>query len=405
MKIVSRNRDTVELADALTYGIVKEVQVANKSGLITVANSNDDDTIFHFDFSSVVSAKKKKGFSLRQGDKVQFKVGNDKSGRSIAVNITPVSSFGTSADIEKDMCRGLVLLEPALVAFKTTPTRQVRRTDSSEKSGSRWNSIEDDRKQSAADDERGSGQGQILLLHNSTAQGNPPKSADVANSENLSRHSSNSDSGKYNDGTVIEGSSRVFYRNAELSNHSGVGNSIASSSIESSKPRRGDLVSFSLSKSGGARNVVILNRGEAAIIRGRLEGILAGKNIDPKKGSAKFITTERGDVYSIPLSEVVSCDPSLLKEKEAVEGIVYNGSVFGVCRIADLYMESKFNSSGSGVKERPKLNLTARKDRCGKIQAQSMIAKGPDDGSNGFQPGWTKRMSAYATPFVPNIGV
>ena len=41
------------------------------------------------------------------------------------------------------------------------------------------------------------------------------------------------------------------------------------------------------------------------------------------------------------------------------------------------------------------LNLTVKKDRGGTIMAQSMMAKGPD-GTIGFKPGWTTRVSRYA---------
>ena len=58
----------------------------------------------------------------------------------------------------------------------------------------------------------------------------------------------------------------------------------------------------------------------------------------------------------------------------------------------DLYLESKVDRSN---KLRPKLNLTVKKDRGGKIMAQSMMAKGPD-GTPGFASGWTTRVSKYA---------
>jgi hypothetical protein len=53
---------------------------------------------------------------------------------------------------------------------------------------------------------------------------------------------------------------------------------------------------------------------------------------------------------------------------------------------------------GNGPKERPKLNLTVKKELQGlggKIIAQSGMAKGPD-GTSGFAQGWTSRQSPYA---------
>jgi len=52
----------------------------------------------------------------------------------------------------------------------------------------------------------------------------------------------------------------------------------------------------------------------------------------------------------------------------------------------------------SGLKERPRLNLTVKrelKDLGGKIIAQSGMAKGPD-GTIGFALGWTKRICRFS---------
>ena len=90
-----------------------------------------------------------------------------------------------------------------------------------------------------------------------------------------------------------------------------------------------------------------------------------------------------------------------------VEGILHDGDIYGVCRTKDLYLSSKSNEGsrrgglgggvgGSGLKERPRLNLTVKKGLGGQIMAQSGMAKGPD-GTQGFPPGWTQRASSYAT--------
>merc|ERR1712194_557266 len=106
--------------------------------------------------------------------------------------------------------------------------------------------------------------------------------------------------------------------------------------------------------------------------------------------------------YEIKLTEVVSCSKLLLKDKEQVEGILHDGKVFGVCRMKDIHLASSFGrnviGSSGGLKERPKLNLTVKKElqgMGGKIMAQSQMAKGPISGTNGFAPGWTTRVTAY----------
>lgn len=68
-----------------------------------------------------------------------------------------------------------------------------------------------------------------------------------------------------------------------------------------------------------------------------------------------------------------------------------------VCRTKDIHLSSSFGSSG-GLNERPKLNLTVKKElqgMGGQIMAQSRMAKGPD-GTNGFVLGWTTRVSNHA---------
>mmetsp|Transcript_16330 Transcript_16330/g.30917 ORF Transcript_16330/g.30917 Transcript_16330/m.30917 type:complete len:215 (+) Transcript_16330:107-751(+) len=71
--------------------------------------------------------------------------------------------------------------------------------------------------------------------------------------------------------------------------------------------------------------------------------------------------------------------------------------IVGICRTADLYLKSAIFGSGGTLRERPKLNLTVKKELQnlgGKIIAQSCMAKGPD-GSMGFHSGWTSRVSKF----------
>ena len=65
-----------------------------------------------------------------------------------------------------------------------------------------------------------------------------------------------------------------------------------------------------------------------------------------------------------------------------------------VCRTKDIYLASSFGGSSGGLKERPRLNLTVKKELGGQVMAQSKMAKGPDD-TNGFVEGWTKRISPH----------
>lgn len=69
-------------------------------------------------------------------------------------------------------------------------------------------------------------------------------------------------------------------------------------------------------------------------------------------------------------------------------------SVSAVCRTKDIYLASSFGGSSGGLKERPRLNLTVKKELGGQVMAQSKMAKGPDN-TNGFVEGWTKRVSHH----------
>ena len=168
----------------------------------------------------------------------------------------------------------------------------------------------------------------------------------------------------------------IAYLNGAIAIHGAGSSSVADGS---SILRRGDLVSFVKAKSGKrARDIRVVERGAATLLRGRLENITL--STDPEStspGTAKFIAaTENEEEYEIDLTEVVSCDVSILKDKESVEGILHDNQIFGVCRTSDIYLESKLGSGGH--KERPKLNLTVRKELKnlgGKIMAQSMMAK------------------------------
>jgi len=188
-------------------------------------------------------------------------------------------------------------------------------------------------------------------------------------------------------GTLL---SHLPYKNGAIAIH-GTGSSCTMDS--SSNPRRGDLVSFVKSRRGGGlRDVRVVTRQAATMLRGRLENIeilIPGENA----GKANFIAaTEKEEQYDVDLTELVGCDAAIIKEKESVEGILHEGKIYGICRTKDISLSSKL---GTSHKQRPKLNLSVKKNRGGKIIAQSMMAKGPD-GSIGFAQGWTTRTSQFA---------
>lgn len=270
-------------------------------------------------------------------------------------------------------------MEPSHSSLSDTPLRKAHSNSSDKSSGGRWGNVKEDTQRNQHDIHE---EGCILLLEDKSGMFNKRKGGKGSNG-------SGAKSDEEGDGSELESSlyAHLPYKNGALAIH---GKGSTNSMDESTNPRRGDLVSFVKAKSGkGVRDIRVVNRQEASLLRGRLENI---ERSEEHGGKAKFIAaTAKEEVYEINLSEVISCDLALLKEKQAVEGILYKNKIYGVCRTTDLYLESKL---GASHKERPKLNLAVKKDRGGTIIAQSMMAKGPD-GSNGFAKGWTKRTSRY----------
>jgi hypothetical protein len=440
-------------------GIVTDVVAASKFGFISLLDENAlRREMLFFQFSNIINdaqsrdkdstpSKLRRGDDLiAKGDEVTFDIGVGTKGKRTAININvvPRGTLNVPTKADKNACRGFVLMEPSHTSLSNTPVRQAARAPAN-KGNSRWENVSDHSTESKAGAPT-KGEGCVLLVTDPTsmfsirkAQKKQPKEAEPTS---LVREEPDG-----TDKEPIEGENceiawkdseirsavgtRIPYKNGAIAIHGTGASSVADGS---SGPRRGDLVSFMKAKSGrGARDIRVVERGAATLQRGRLENITF--KTDPgsaSPGTAKFIAaTENEEEYDIDLAEVVSCDVSVLKDKESVEGILHDNHIFGVCRTCDLYLGSKLSS---GHKERPKLNLTVRKELKGlggKIMAQSSMAKvsnqalsnrihflsdsivllaqelsfvsqGPD-GTNGFAPGWTTRVNKYSTVSVKSL--
>jgi hypothetical protein len=173
----------------------------------------------------------------------------------------------------------------------------------------------------------------------------------------------------------------LFYNTASLL-HRGAGSKL---------PRRGDLVSFTRDKNGKVKNIRVVKESAAPMVRGVI------KQATESEVVAVF-NTNQSDSISVVLTEISGCSLNSLKGQESVEGILYEGVIYGVCKTSDLYLSS--SNIQSSTKERTRLNLTVKKelvDSGGKIIAQSSMAKGPD-GTTGFNFGWTTRNSFISPP-------
>jgi cold shock CspA family protein len=358
-------------------------------------------------FFSLAKDNNSKKTQFRKGDEVKFHFGIDpKTGKPMAQNVELVPIGTIPSRPSKNACRGIILMEPTHTSLSDTPLRKAHSGDSS---GGRWaNTKEVPHKVQGEIHENGV----ILLLEDvsgmfskkrayqkRTSSGSRDSADDNSVGDAGADNESLGDDRSVDSMVSSDGSqtgallSHLTYKAGAIAIH-GTG---AASGIESSThPKRGDIVSFVKARKGmKVRDVRIEKRKAATFVRGRLENIKVQDTGEATKnaGSATFIAaTEKEERYDVELRELVSCDAALLKDKQQVEGILHEGEIYGVCRTSDLYLESKLGTSRN---ERPKLNLAVKKDRGGKIFAQSHMAKGPD-GTNGFVAGWTGRTSLYA---------
>jgi len=317
--------------------------------------------------------------------------------------IVPQGTINVSNKVGKSQCQGYILMAPSHTSLAHTPSHALPKGTE----GGRWSNCVQVGRNKQSDETNLTGR---ILLFSDTGQCIDTSKGDVTENrsdpdeteviQSLSQElkldcSVNASSVKTEDAVTNTNPASLEERTAthcHLSYGSasirGRGANFKASTADN--PKRGDLVSFARGKGGKVRDVCVMKPNAATTITGALV------NVDINAGTASFVpSVDKDNHYQIILAEVVSCETALLKENEMVEGILYCGKIFGICRTADLYLKSTVRS---GLKERPRLNLTVKrelKDRGGKIIAQSGMAKGPD-GTIGFALGWTTRSCTYS---------
>lgn len=198
-------------------------------------------------------------------------------------------------------------------------------------------------------------------------------------------------------------------------------------------PKRGEFVSFHYNKGGKVKDVKLLKNNlkesttstlsfpSSAVTK--LIGTLT--SIDKERQTAIFqldnnhhknnndsskLSSPSSSSYTISTEEILGCNMSSLTSTTQVEAMCYQNNIYGICRLSDLYLALSKNKSKTSTispnfkgqqQQRPRLNLTVRKELGGKVIAQSSMAKGPstdsggDGGNHGFVTGWTKRCSRF----------
>eukprot|EP00557_Chaetoceros_sp_GSL56_P011566 CAMPEP_0176487176 /NCGR_PEP_ID=MMETSP0200_2-20121128/5978_1 /TAXON_ID=947934 /ORGANISM="Chaetoceros sp., Strain GSL56" /LENGTH=1177 /DNA_ID=CAMNT_0017883959 /DNA_START=279 /DNA_END=3812 /DNA_ORIENTATION=+ len=290
--------------------------------------------------------------------------------------------------IKYNLCEGYVLLEPARTSIKDNNSNKGKRRGFD--GGGGWGSDEPTKEQSNSN-----GDGIILILDDPAGLFSPRANDPV------------DDASKQNDALVESDAIAVERTDTApdsplLTQHirytlSSLGNRYTTTE----PPKRGDLVTFNKGKNGTAKDISVVTKSAAE----KVNGCLSKLQLDENRAIFKCTTDHK--IYNVNLSQVVGCDTKVLKEDTPVEGILVHqqeqeqeqeqDKIVGICRTADLYLKSAIFGSGGTLRERPKLNLTVKKELQnlgGKIIAQSCMAKGPD-GSMGFHSGWTSRVSKF----------
>jgi len=347
---------------------------------------------------------------IRKGDEVTFDSIRVIDRKVLAKNVmvVPQGTIDVSNKLDKNQCQGYILMSPShtSLAHKQSPSLQKGNE------GGRWSNCVQEGRNKQSDETNLSGRilqlpdpGQSLKDEISEKRSDPddtesvqPPPKDLKADGSIDTSLIITEDAVKNTSSVTVEDKTALYSHLSYSNAS-IRSRGTPRTPSMDIPKRGDLVSFSKGKGGKLRNICIVKANAATTITGTLEGINIDEgtaNFTPSAGKQDLWSAGKQNLYQILLSEVVSCEAALLKKKESVEGIFHGGKVFGVCRTADLYLKS--TSLRSGLKERPRLNLTVKrelKDMGGKIIAQSGMAKGPD-GTTGFALGWTKRICKYS---------
>jgi hypothetical protein len=407
---------TPSVTETSVLGTIKEL--TPHFGLIaltdkTNGNNNNNNEVLYFSMTPEYKGTGSDAYKFRKGDLVRCDIGTSTNGQRVALNIV-ANNKSRGGGNPPSQILGLVLLEPNK-RQKTPQNKSLRKatsgssqtSDSAKKS--RWDSVEEDRQKTAAQatEESLTDLGVILVTadpngllslkdKNDTAERSGYSSEEADRTASPSKKTDAKSSATATDAPVQSSATgvgeHVRYRTSSLATHQP--GAMMTQFSATLTPHRGDLVSFVQSSQRGIREVRVVTRGAATLRKGRIHW-------QEDMASAQFICDEDEATYDVSITDMISCDPSLIKDQDRVEGILHEGKMYGIARVTDLYIESKYATIGQS-KERPKLNLTVKKDLGGTIVAQSMMAKGPD-GTKGFVPGWTTRKSRFAKVDAPEF--
>ena len=190
-------------------------------------------------------------------------------------------------------CQGYVLMEPAHTSLSNTPSHIVYGGSiGNKKDGGRWDDCVKEK-----------GNKLNEMINNKKEEGSILLLSDPSN---------------------LFSASRISYANS------------STKSNPDKDPKRGDLICFSKGKGDRARDIRILKRNAAATVKGKIS------DLDILAGNANFIS-EDGQVMSMSLSEVISCDIEVLKNDDGLEGILHDSEIVGSEYFIDVLAYFKYH--------------------------------------------------------------
>ena len=292
-----------------------------------------DDALDDTDNASKSASKSPPAAKIKisKGDEVKFDIVIDaKTGKQIAkrVEVLPRGTLGLpevnkQGRSEANLCRGIILMEPSHTSLGNTPSRKpVGLSKTAAAEGGRWANPEAKAGKGGDADASGLEQGRVLLLED-------PAGLFAIREDSKT----DADGGAETEGEEAKAKAppRVISAVGTHVTYTNTSAGMTSASVDRTRaPRRGDLVTFVAGKKKGGvgvssvSNIRVTKPVGATIIRGTLS------DISREKKEAVFQASTAGkERYTMKFGEVVSCDPSILKVGEDVEGILHDGNIFG----------------------------------------------------------------------------
>lgn len=354
-------------------GFVSEVVPSRQFGFISAIDEHGSKTgghiFFHFkDIQSIGveaddtkiaqdarSRKPGKG-DLVKGDEVKFDAGPGKNGKITATNISILPRGTLKVPVKADKassCTGYILMEPSHTSLANTPSHIVLQSaPASGGAGGRWANVKDDKPTANKSGSNVKEEGVILLLSDPSNLFSPkprvgrPRATSCASEapndgaasrpratscvDEAPADVTGSEKEPSTDGASSESNNGIDTAEDTDAIPSAVGTHLryklsSMAARSDAAPKRGDLVTFGKTKGAKlVKDIRIEKMGAATSIRGTLV------DINTENDAAVFVASDGDETkYDISLTEVVSCDKSLLKEKEQVDGILHEGKLFG----------------------------------------------------------------------------